>query len=230
LLVVIAIIGILAAMLATALGPAKDKGRKVQAKKEMEEIVVAIRGYESEYGRFPVSDAVQAAASAAKSDVTFGSSLLRMALAPATFPDTSEVIAILMDLTNFPAGGPTVNVNHLKNPRRLTPLPAKMVSDTNSPGVGPDLVYRDPWGTPYVISLDLNFDEKCTDAFYRLASVSEQSGNLGLNGLSNPDGSADNFQCHGPLMVWSAGGDKLVDPSAKANAGVNADNVLSWAD
>jgi hypothetical protein len=49
------------------------------------------------------------------------------------------------------------------------------------------------------------------------------------NGLSNPDGSADNFQHNGPVMVWSAGPDKLVDPSAKADAGANKDNVLSWA-
>ncbi len=29
-------------------------------------------------------------------------------------------------------------------------------------------------------------------------------------------------------MVWSAGPDGNIDPTAKANAGVNKDNVLSW--
>jgi hypothetical protein len=34
------------------------------------------------------------------------------------------------------------------------------------PGVGTDLVYRDPWGNPYIITLDLNYDEKARDACY----------------------------------------------------------------
>jgi hypothetical protein len=41
-----------------------------------------------------------------------------------------------------------------------------MSGDTNSPGVGTDLVYRDPWGNPYIITMDLNYDEMCKDAFY----------------------------------------------------------------
>ena len=59
-------------------------------------------------------------------------------------------------------------------------------------GVGNDLVYRDPWGNPYVISMDLNYDEQCQDAFYCLTMVSSPNppGNptSGLNGLINPDG------------------------------------------
>jgi hypothetical protein len=33
---------------------------------------------------------------------------------------------------------------------------------------------------------------------------------------------------NGPVMVWSFGPDGLADPNIKANAGVNADNVISW--
>ena len=55
-----------------------------------------------------------------------------------------------------------------------------------------DLVYRDPWGNPYVISMDLNYDEQCQDAFYCLTAVSSTAppGNPtpGINGLINPDG------------------------------------------
>jgi hypothetical protein len=29
-------------------------------------------------------------------------------------------------------------------------------------------------------------------------------------------------------MVWSAGPDKMIDPTKAANLGVNKDNVLSW--
>jgi hypothetical protein len=30
------------------------------------------------------------------------------------------------------------------------------------------------------------------------------------------------------IMVWSAGPDKVVDPTVQANAGANKNNVLSW--
>jgi hypothetical protein len=97
--------------------------------------------------------------------------------------------------------------------------------------VGPDGVYRDPWGTPYIISLDINDDNVCRDAFYRLQTVSRQSAQTGFNGLFNPvdpNGVGDHFQFNGKIMIWSAGSDGAVDKSRPANAGANKDNVLSW--
>jgi len=41
---------------------------------------------------------------------------------------------------------------------------AKVAPDTNSPGIGPDNILRDPWGSPYINTLDLNYDHKCYDA------------------------------------------------------------------
>jgi len=93
-------------------------------------------------------------------------------------------------------------------------------------------VYRDPWGNPYIISLDLNYDESCNDAFYSLQTVSQDTKQTGWNGLVNPDaavnGNSDNFQLHGKVMVWSAGPDGKIDPTKPANTDVNKDNVLSW--
>ena len=138
-----------------------------------------------------------------------------------------------MDITSYPAGGPTANVNHSKNTQQRSFLSADMVSDATLPGVGPDLVYRDPWGTPYVITLDLSGDGRCGDEFYRLTVVSSMGGatpNLGFNGLANPDGTPDNFLYHGKVMVWSAGPDKAITTNFPANQGVNKDNILSWAE
>ena len=115
-----------------------------------------------------------------------------------------------------------------------------MASYTGSAGVGPDLVYCDPWGNPYVITMDLSYDEQCNDAFYSQKNVSQipnippgtnPTHQLGYNGLVNPNSAnpdTDNFLYHGKVMVWSAGPDKMIDSNAKANAGVNKDNVLSW--
>jgi prepilin-type N-terminal cleavage/methylation domain-containing protein len=61
LLTVIAIIGILAAMLLPALAAAHQHALKVKAHMEAVDIATAIQGYDSAYGRFPVSAAAQAA-------------------------------------------------------------------------------------------------------------------------------------------------------------------------
>jgi hypothetical protein len=36
------------------------------------------------------------------------------------------------------------------------------------------------------------------------------------------------YEANEPVMVWSAGPDKMIDPTKPANAGVNKDNILSW--
>jgi prepilin-type N-terminal cleavage/methylation domain-containing protein len=244
LLVVIAIIAILAAMLLPVLSSAKTKAKIKKAQLEMAQIANAIHEYESTYNRFPVSSNAQWAATAnnANEDFTYGVDFLDakfpglVGLQPGFYasykPDNSEVMAILLDLTSYPTNGlPTVNINHVKNPQKQALLTAHMSGDATSSGVGTDLVYRDPWGNPYIITMDLNYDEKTRDVFYRLASVSQQNGQAGFNGLFNsrdPGGSGNHFEANSKVMVWSIGPDKSLDTNAKANQGVNRDNILSW--
>jgi hypothetical protein len=151
----------------------------------------------------------------------------------------TEVVAILMDITNFPITGlPTINTNHQSNPQQTKFLNAHMSgwdpSQGGTPlaGVGNDLVYRDPWGNPYIISMDLNYDDNCSDDFYRSQNVSQNgTGTVGFNGLNSPGitpQNKDNFQFHGKVMVWSAGPDGKINSKMKANTDVNKDNVLSW--
>jgi prepilin-type N-terminal cleavage/methylation domain-containing protein len=246
LLTVIAIIAILAAMLLPVLSAARQHALKVKAHLEVVDIATAIEKYDSDYGRFPVSTNAQI--NAGTGDFTYGGMFLKpdgttMQVGPQVSPSGSpvtngEVIAILMDLTNYANGQPVLaNMNHQKNPSRTIFLNAKASAyDPAVPGPpegGVDVtgVYRDPWGNPYIISLDLNYDENCNDAFYSLSKVSNPTGansNPGLNGLVNPDNSNDNFQYHGKVMVWSAGPDGKIDPAAIANTGANKDNVVSW--
>jgi len=230
LLTVIAIIGILAALLLPVLAAVKKHALMTKAHLEAVDIATAIQGYDSAYGRFPVSAAAQTAAGTG--DFTYGG--IYQIPGGGTWPspvpanyqaNNSDVIAILMDLTNYPGTStPTINTNYQKNPQQTIFLNAKMSGDTSSPGVGTDLIYRDPWGNPYVITMDLNYDEMCKDVFYELSAVSTG----GLNGLINPDNSADNFQYRGKVMVWSAGPDGKIDPTVSAITGFNKDNILSW--
>jgi prepilin-type N-terminal cleavage/methylation domain-containing protein len=247
LLTVIAIIAILAAMLLPVLSRAKISAQKKQAAVEMSQIVGGIQQYDSVYGRFPVSSAVQQTASTLGGDFTYGGSVIasNLSLLPAAYAayttNNSEVIAILMDLTNYPNGSLTVNTNHQKNPQRTIFLNAKMsgydpaANDPQPPGgVDNAGVYRDPWGSPYVISMDLNYDEQCSDAIYCRHLVSQNpplsSSQAGYNGLFNPDanGITDNFLYHGKVMVWSAGPNRKIDPVEPADDRENRDNVLSW--
>jgi hypothetical protein len=126
----------------------------------------------------------------------------------------------------------TINQGHVKNPQKTKYLNAAMTTDTNSPGVGPDGVYRDPWGNPWVVTIDLNYDEKARDGFYRLPAVSQvpSDPNRGLNGLilTVLKNGQRVFEANSPVMVWSAGPDKKIDPNSPANAGANKDNIIGW--
>ncbi|MBO6004507.1 MAG: hypothetical protein J6Q00_02910, partial [Verrucomicrobia bacterium] len=96
-------------------------------------------------------------------------------------------------------------------------------------------VYRDPWGNPYFISLDLNYDDYTVDWMYGKMAVGADSSNvrMGIQGLVLvPDyqlpGSANTFGVRASVMIWSMGPDGKADPNLKANVGVNKDNVISW--
>jgi prepilin-type N-terminal cleavage/methylation domain-containing protein len=243
LLVVIAIIGILAAMLLPALTGAIKAAKMKKARLEAQGIAAAIESYDSTYSRFPVSTNVQNAATAAVGDFTYGGTLrtingtTMLVQNPASYGayqtvNNSEVMAILMDMTTYPNGAATVvNNNHIKNPQQTKFLNAKLsgydpaTGGQPDPGVDITGVYRDPWGNPYIITMDLSYDDLCEDAFYKSPVVSAG----GLNGLIlQPDG---NYAYRGKVMVWSAGPDGKIDATAPAtgpNSGFNKDNVVSW--
>lgn len=217
LLVVIAIIAILAGMLLPVIASVKKKAMVKRATAEIASIVLAIKGYENDYSRMPVTS--QTALTAGTGDITFDGN-----------PSSAEVIAILMD-REITVNGVQVNKDHVKNTKQFKYLGAKEVSDVAQGGVGPDLVYRDPWGNPYIISLDMNLDDKCLDNFYSQQAVSQSGGATGFDGLLNTTdagGNGNNFQYNGNFMVWSYGPDKTIAVGVKSNEGVNKDNIGNW--
>lgn len=278
-LVVTGIVGTLGTVGLAAASKAKTQSKGTVAKKEVRGLVDAILSYEDTYGRMPASKQANTPSFCGGSplpprDYTFGTVALggRGTLAsplggslPAVLSQTtalqpldyqannSEVISILMDIENYRTSGnpQTVNWGHRYNSKKIKFLDAKESSGVLSPGVGDDLVYRDPWGNPYIVTLDLDHDNHSWDNFYAFAHVSEKpapndDSQNGLVGLKRPNDAPydapatahpsdrHNFVAKESVMVWSFGPDGMVDfnvsnsPDGKANKGKNKDNVLSW--
>ena len=188
----------------------------------MAHLEAAIKAYESEYNRMPVYKTAEIVSRANNyyPDYTFGMtatgfsgpSIIRSAtigLNPGYETNNAVVMSIIMDRSvDF-------NKDSVRNPRHLVLFNAREVSG-NSPGLGSDLVLRDPWGSPYIISLDVNGDDKTRDGFYR---------KVGGPGFS---GNANELELNRSVMIWSLGPDKNADITQGAENGPNKDNVLSW--
>ena len=216
LLLVVFVIAILIALLLPMMPNGHHRPAKIiQARVEMADLVNAIESDESEYQRLPFPDSVT------NKDVTCG-------INPSAIQDfkkvggirlvvtNSDLIVVLMD---FNVG---VNVGHKLNPKQIKFLNARLSGNTNSPGVGIDYQYRDPWGNPYVISLDANQDGLVRDAFY--ANPELYVNHVPTN-LTNASGL---YELHSKAMVWSRGPDGKCSLADPANSGTNKDNVLSW--
>jgi prepilin-type N-terminal cleavage/methylation domain-containing protein len=226
LLVVIAIIAILAGLLLPALATVKLKAKITQAKTEMKNLETAIKAYETEYHRYPATKFAEDASSAAGStgDFTYGtkgSSPPLPDIKVSAYPvNNSELMQILLDLDR---GTGTPNEGHKRNPRRHSFFTAKMVQ--GGPGLSTvDDVFRDPWGNPYIITMDMNGDDKCLDAFY----MAVPNNNLNYQSQLTSIGLSVTNSLTGTVMIWSLGPDGQADSAIGAKEGANKDNVLGW--
>lgn len=244
LLVVIAIIGVLAGMLLPALATAKTRARVTQATTDAQGLQGAIQSFHSTYSIYPTSaqtrrDGVN---TTDRPDFTFGTHRTSDASdeykpdkgAPTRIvqpsggynTNNSEVLAILMDVKDWQTGAKG-NKENRQGTSFFNPKPS---SSVKSGGLGPDGVFRDPFGNPYIITLDLNYDGQARDAFYRNAAVSRDEGTRGVLGSFQAVPNVnDSFEVRRPVLVWSFGPDKQANPALSALAnGVNKDNILSW--
>jgi prepilin-type N-terminal cleavage/methylation domain-containing protein len=219
LLVVIAVIGILAGLLLPALSSVKVKAKIKVMKTELNSLAAAISQYESEYSRVPIVKQAQAAAlggaTADKQDFTYGGRLedgTQIDSGVGAYNvDNSELMSLLQK-QNQAVNQQLQAQSQTYNPRQIQFFEGKRVPTVGISGIGPDNIYRDSWGNPIIISIDVNDDGLVHDSLYREA----------LQKANRPIG------IRAPVAVWSAGPDMKADPGVGANEGVNKDNIISW--
>jgi prepilin-type N-terminal cleavage/methylation domain-containing protein len=200
LLVVIAIIGILASLLLPALAIARKKAKIGSARVDMRNIESAIAAYQSQYTLAPIpklpDGSIPPNGAKSSKDYSFNSS-------------NSWVITILMDVEQLG------NLNHARNPQKHSFLHASLKQNMTGQGVSSiDYNFRDPWGSPYIIAFDLDYDN----------AVDVQDSDAPL--VPYPYGRIPR-----PVIVWSMGPDALMEVgngSGQGNEPKNKDNIKSW--
>jgi prepilin-type N-terminal cleavage/methylation domain-containing protein len=192
LIVVIAIIIILAGLLYPAYNAVQSQAKRAQAKNDLTQIVNAVNAYYTEYGKYPLATA----------DTVYG-------------PAGSLNDGLFYTLRAVASGA---NAGDVANPRKIVFINPPYVKDPANPrsGIGTPTgtrpgEYHDPWGKPYVIKIDGNYDNQLANPY----TLNAGPATLQIGVIS-----------------WSFGKDtqsgSVPGPAADKNAGNADDDVISW--
>ena len=187
LLVVISIIAVIMGLAFTAFQGVQNSAKRTQAKNDLVQLVTAVNAFYTEYGKYPVPAGV------VDDGYTVG----------ITGASSRGVLDALRGTE--PAGGTALNSRQIVF---LNPPEAKDQTTPRSGIKTSDLQWYDPWGKPYAIAIDANYDNKVPNPY---------SANSGA-------GSADLRQ---GVIGYSLGKDAAGGSGAK-NSGAGKDDVISW--
>jgi len=187
LLVVIAIIAILIGLLFPAFSAVQNQAKRTQAKNDLTQIVTAVNAYYTEYGKYPLAIA----------DTIYGPG----------GASTNDGLFYTLRAVAFGA-----NAGDVANPRKIVFINPPYVKDPANPragigtptGTGPGQFF-DPWGTPYDVEIDGNYDNQITTNPYT-ADTGAGPATLTIG-----------------VIAWSLGKD--VTQGTNFNA---SDDVISW--
>jgi prepilin-type N-terminal cleavage/methylation domain-containing protein len=241
LLTVIAIIGILAALILSAITRAKIAAKRNLCQTEEVQLVGAVEQYCSTYGRLPTSTNALSAVAGTTNDFTFGTSLTgssgQLAKMPANLAtgipisivttnssyqnNNSEPISILRDDAYYPEFNAASGQGHIYNSQmtafyqgKAASGPTSLGAGPGSPGIGTDEILRDPWGLPYMVTLDVNGDNRVFDPY--------------LNQMYQNQFPGSTLLIPGHAVVWSFGPPGQINLSLGSRNAVNKYMVTSY--
>jgi type II secretory pathway pseudopilin PulG len=206
LLTVITIIAILMGLLFPAINIAKDQARKAEARTAVTGIVASVKQYYTEYGKYPLGDQ---ATPSSPTDVIFGDNGV----------PNQKLFDILRNV------GPGPGQPNQYNPRAIVFFEGRTATDKSAPksgfaqAAGPNGVnagdYVDPWGYPYRICIDGDYDNRISNLPY--ADFKDPS-LYPLTGVAA-------FSVGKDGAVGSA---KAGDQMYKSSNGTTSDDIISW--
>jgi prepilin-type N-terminal cleavage/methylation domain-containing protein len=184
LLTVISIIVILMGLLLPAFKGVQDQAKRTQAKNDLTQIVTAVNAFYTEYGQYPL----------VTTDTTYG---------PAGTTANNPLFNVLraQDTTNNPRQIVFINPPYVKTPANPRSGIATQATTINGISVAIN-DYVDPWGTPYNVAIDGDYDNRLTNPYTANAGPSPL--NVGA-------------------IAWSLGKDQTQGTDFKAS-----DDVISW--
>jgi prepilin-type N-terminal cleavage/methylation domain-containing protein len=213
LLTVIAIIAILMGLLLPALNAAKNAARKAQAKNDETQLVTAVKAFYTDYGVYPVDPAI-----GGTNDVEYGNS--------ADTYHNHDLINVLRASGSTSLGTAAVNINT----RQVIYLDVPLVKNTTAPksglGTGSESTgygageWYDPWGVPYIVAVDANYDGYIDNPSMVLLKYTSTS----MNYLQYNGGNALQTGC----VAGSFGLDGVQGSATSPKSYTNSDDVLSW--
>jgi prepilin-type N-terminal cleavage/methylation domain-containing protein len=143
LLVTMVLVAILAGIAYPVYISIMERARKTQAKNDLTQIVTAVNGYYTEYGKYP------------------------LATDDSTLPSNSDLFFTLRAMANGANTGDVVNprkIVFIQPPDSKVSNPARAGVDsvTSSPTFG---AWFDPWGSQYRIVIDGTYDDQITNPY-----------------------------------------------------------------
>lgn len=225
LLTVIAIIAILMGLLLPALSAAKNAARRAQAKNDVTQFVTAVKAFYTDYGTYPIDPNI-ATTSGSNVDVEYGNTA-----------DTYHNFNVVNVLRADTSGSDTLQVSGSSpisvNTRQVVYLDVPLVKTLTSPkaglGTGTETgnngkggEWYDPWGVPYIIAIDGNYDGYIDNTGSTTMVLLKYSS--GINYLQYNGGNALQTGC----VAGSFGLDGVQGSVASPKSYTNSDDVLSW--
>ena len=184
LLLVIVIIVILVGLAFPVFQGVLERAKKLQAKNDLTQIVTAVNAFYTEYGRYPlVTD---------DTPIANNSDLLY------------TLRAVALGANALVNGVPAINTRQI-----VFISPAEDTSQTNPKGkIGSTGQFCDPWGQPYKIAIDGNYDNQITNPY--TADTGAGPGTLRQG-----------------VLAWSYGKDTKLGNNGDGKY-KNSDDVISW--